>query len=172
VTDIPDYDMSIHTNPDAAVWAKFFKEKFPDSDEDLMLGWFANAMMAMHDHINNKVQAQLAAANARADGSRDAALADLWGKHVRYMTSKGRNPGDYTSQFSLAHDAILALRDKPAPAVTVDIDALAYRFWSIHPKDIPDPVGMPEGYKGGARAWMYATEIREVIRAIAGGGDE
>ena len=62
--------------------------------------------------------------------------------------------------------------DKPAPALTVDFDALAYRFWSIHPKDIPDPVGMPDGYKGGARAWMYATEIREAIRAIVGGGDE
>jgi hypothetical protein len=46
-----DYDHSIHSNPDAVAWAKFYKEINPDADESLMLGWFANAMMAMHDHI-------------------------------------------------------------------------------------------------------------------------
>ena len=45
------YDKSIHSNPDAAAWAKFYKKNFPDADEDLMRDWFANAMMAMHDHI-------------------------------------------------------------------------------------------------------------------------
>jgi hypothetical protein len=48
------YDMSIHSNPDAAAWARFFAETFPAGslvpDEATMLGWFANAMMAMHDH--------------------------------------------------------------------------------------------------------------------------
>ena len=44
-----------------------------------------------------------------------------------------------------------------------DFDKLAYRFWSIHPKDIPEPVGMPDGYKGGARAWFYATEMRAAL---------
>jgi hypothetical protein len=56
-----EYDMSIHTNPDARAWAKFYVEtrdayeaKNPGKrfdDEDAMLGWFSNAMMAMHDHI-------------------------------------------------------------------------------------------------------------------------
>jgi hypothetical protein len=46
-----DYDRSIHANPDAHAWAKLFCETFPGSDEGLMIGWFANAMMAMHDHI-------------------------------------------------------------------------------------------------------------------------
>ncbi len=48
-----DYDMSIHTNPDAMAWAKFFRESNPDCNvpDDLMFGWFANAMMAMHDHL-------------------------------------------------------------------------------------------------------------------------
>lgn len=53
-----EYDMSIHTNPDATAWAKFYAEtkaqsKDPstfDSEEN-MVGWFANAMMAMHDHL-------------------------------------------------------------------------------------------------------------------------
>ena len=44
-------------------------------------------------------------------------------------------------------------------------DELAYRFWSIHPKDIPEPVGMPEGYKGGKRAWFYANEMRAALPA-------
>ena len=56
-----DYDMSIHTNPDARAWAKFyietkaaFEAKNPGvryDDEEMMIGWFANAMMAMHDHM-------------------------------------------------------------------------------------------------------------------------
>lgn len=55
-----DYDMSIHRNPDAQVWAKFFSEKFKvvtldgtvvEDSECLMIAWFANAMMAMYDYI-------------------------------------------------------------------------------------------------------------------------
>jgi hypothetical protein len=52
-----DYDMSIHTNPDARAWAKFFVETTKDMnrdafrDESYMIAWFANAMMAMHDHL-------------------------------------------------------------------------------------------------------------------------
>lgn len=52
----PEYDMSIHSNPDAKAWAEFFNECLVKRgeqplDPDLMLAWFANAMMAMHDHI-------------------------------------------------------------------------------------------------------------------------
>ena len=52
-----DYDMNIHTNPDAMVWAKFFVEHTKNMDrdafrdEEYMVGWFANAMMAMYDHL-------------------------------------------------------------------------------------------------------------------------
>lgn len=55
-----EYDMSIHTNPDAQAWAKFFIETTKDMDRDVfrdegyMIGWFANAMMAMHDHITGE----------------------------------------------------------------------------------------------------------------------
>lgn len=50
-----EYDMTIHQSTDAAKWAKFFietrnKTNF-EIDESLMIGWFANAMMAMHDHV-------------------------------------------------------------------------------------------------------------------------
>lgn len=56
LVDDGDYDRSIHHNPDAAVWAKFFCETMRKNqnlvlDEGLMIGWFANAMMAMHDHL-------------------------------------------------------------------------------------------------------------------------
>lgn len=47
--------------------------------------------------------------------------------------------------------------------MTTRIDELAYTFWSIHPKDIPDADDMPEGYKGGKRAWFYATEMRKLV---------
>ena len=55
-TTTKDYDMSIHQNPSADAWAKFFLELNPNSpyDLDTMRGWFANAMMAMHDHITLK----------------------------------------------------------------------------------------------------------------------
>lgn len=53
-----DYDLSIHTNPDARAWAKFYIETRNKSNdpinfdsEENMIGWFANAMMAMHDHM-------------------------------------------------------------------------------------------------------------------------
>jgi len=52
-----DYDMSIHTNPDAMAWAKFFVETTKNMDRDAfrdesyMVGWFANAMMTMHDYV-------------------------------------------------------------------------------------------------------------------------
>jgi len=51
-----DYDMSIHTNPDAMAWVKFFRECNPDCNvpDDLMLTWFSNAMMAMHDHLSGQ----------------------------------------------------------------------------------------------------------------------
>ena len=67
-----DYDRSIHHNPDAKAWADLFIDVFPGLKDkhDLMLGWFANAMMAMHDHIHsqpNPLSAQLAAVTAQRD---------------------------------------------------------------------------------------------------------
>lgn len=51
-----EYDRSIHHCTDASKWAEFFmqtkaekKWTIDDIDLGLMIGWFANAMMAMHD---------------------------------------------------------------------------------------------------------------------------
>lgn len=51
-----DYDMLIHMNRDAYAWASFFVDTYPGLAEhkDVMLGWFANAMMAMHDSIRSE----------------------------------------------------------------------------------------------------------------------
>ena len=56
-----DYDMAIHTNPDAVAWARFYAETRSKSadpanfdSEENMVGWFANAMMAMHDHLTGQ----------------------------------------------------------------------------------------------------------------------
>ena len=56
-----DYDLSIHQNASAEAWARFYAEtkaKSPDpanfDSEENMVGWFANAMMAMHDHIKRE----------------------------------------------------------------------------------------------------------------------
>lgn len=53
VPSVFNYDRSIHSNPDAKAWADLFVQTFPGlaGKHDLMLGWFANAMMAMHDHM-------------------------------------------------------------------------------------------------------------------------
>jgi hypothetical protein len=54
-------ELTIHSNPDAQAWAKYFIHKkeeknwrIEDIDEPLMLAWFANAMMAMHDHLESQ----------------------------------------------------------------------------------------------------------------------
>lgn len=36
--------IDLHGVRDASVWARAFVELFPDADEGLMLGWFANAI--------------------------------------------------------------------------------------------------------------------------------
>jgi hypothetical protein len=50
-----EYDLSIHTNPDAKAWADLFCTVNPNCgiDHATMIGWFANAMMAMHDYLTN-----------------------------------------------------------------------------------------------------------------------
>ena len=55
-----EYDRNIHNNPDAAAWADFFMATFPNcgADRDTMLGWFANAMMAVHDSMPSTAEVE------------------------------------------------------------------------------------------------------------------
>lgn len=64
-----DYDMSIHTNPDARAWAKLYcqcRNKYEAEhpgerydSEDMIISWFANTMMAMHDHMRPDLAPQV-----------------------------------------------------------------------------------------------------------------
>ena len=152
------YDMSIHSNPDAAAWAAFFKATFPDSDEGLMHVWFANAMMAMHDHM----RAERDAAVTRANAERDAALVEA------ADIIRADNYDDPDS----AADAILALRDKPAPAAT----ALGAARVLLNASDMD----MPQAAKLEANRVQAGIEVTSrpvvismaALRAIAGYGDE
>jgi hypothetical protein len=38
----------------AKIWAEEFKRLFPDSDEELMYTWFANAIMCGYDHAQRQ----------------------------------------------------------------------------------------------------------------------
>ena len=49
--EITEYDKSIHSNPDARAWAEFYCKENPEMKLENIHGWFANAMMAMHNHI-------------------------------------------------------------------------------------------------------------------------
>ena len=44
-------ELNLHGTTDVVVWAKEFCRLFPDADEGLMLGWFANAIMAGVDSV-------------------------------------------------------------------------------------------------------------------------
>ncbi len=54
-----DYDRSIHSNRDARAWADLFVATYPGlaDKHDIMLGWFANSMMAMHDSLKQEARA-------------------------------------------------------------------------------------------------------------------
>lgn len=58
------------------------------------------------------------------------------------------------------------MTDQPDPVETLaraNIEALAYRLWSLDPRDIPEPTGMPDNFQGGARAWFYANQIAALV---------
>jgi hypothetical protein len=45
--------LSLHNDPSALRWAKEFAKYNSSIDEEIMVSWFANAMMAMHDHVHD-----------------------------------------------------------------------------------------------------------------------
>ena len=63
MAEFGDYDKRIHMCPDARAWARFYtemknKSDHPDTfdEEGAMIGWFANAMMAMHDFLIDRIE--------------------------------------------------------------------------------------------------------------------
>jgi hypothetical protein len=125
-----DYDRSIHSNPDAAAWAAFFiktwKEIRTDAppDEAWMLGWFANAMMAMHDagpHAKEltALRARVAALEKERDTERACRLAN-----ETEMRRADAETGQLRAALSSAREegarAVEKMRDRAA--------TLAYQF--------------------------------------------
>ena len=67
-----------------------------------------------------------------------------------------------------ARAALEAAAHAKAEAVGEEyIDELAYRFWSVHPKELDEWIKtappMPLQYKGGVRAWFFACEMRSAL---------
>jgi hypothetical protein len=56
-----NYETSVDHNPDAKAWAKLYCKTFPDADEEVMVSWFANAMMAMYDWVAQQNRAAVSA---------------------------------------------------------------------------------------------------------------
>lgn len=75
-----DYDMNIHSSRRAEDWNNFFWKTWGANlnsiDYETMFGWFANAMMAMHDSIHNNEIKKLEKALDEARNLID----DLWEK--------------------------------------------------------------------------------------------
>lgn len=108
-----DYDRAIHRNPDAKAWADFFIATFPGQADkhDLMLGWFANAMMAMHDHLKAQQSAHVSVPREWLD-----AVKELFDAKQAKEDFERENPGNSTKRWDAclyrieaAEDALRAL---------------------------------------------------------------
>lgn len=108
-----DYDRAIHRNPDAKAWADFFIATFPGQADkhDLMLGWFANAMMAMHDHLKAQQSAHVSVPGEWLD-----AVKELFDAKQAKEDFERENPGNSTKRWDAclyrieaAEDALRAL---------------------------------------------------------------
>lgn len=62
---------------------------------------------------------------------------------------------------------VLAPKCKEQIWTRADIDKLAYDFWAIHPQELDAwyKGDMPTGFKGGVRAWYFASKIRAALTA-------
>lgn len=174
-----DYDMSIHTNPDAREWARFYiecKAKSPDpasfDAEDNMIGWFANAMMAMHDHLTGQQVTVLpdgsaffvadieplytaaSLASARADGVREGmtdAACDVLAERERQKLGEG-----WTAEHDDRHpDDALALA------------AAAYAYGATYSKELRAAGGRPNWWPWNAAWWKPTSRRRDLVKSGA-----
>jgi hypothetical protein len=167
-----------------------------------------NALADERDRLataHTQLQVSLSAANARADQARDAALVEAAGTlEVQALDTDaqakrfrgGSDPwADRTARSRALRNsaaAILALRDKPAPAVTA-LDQLSKLTFAIqHNPNCPSPwlIRTPgkslvidlkpyasfgpteDGYLTNDQLHFGKTFEEAALRAIAGGGDE
>ena len=69
---------------DAQVWAEEFCKRFNNMDKDVMIGWFANAIMAGYDNNARKQNEQIKQLNCAMEAVRDNTL-----NPARTMTKLG-----------------------------------------------------------------------------------
>lgn len=81
-------EIDLHQTTDASEWAREFKRLFPDSDESLMLTWFANAIMVGHD------------AAKRIDGDTQTFFAIKRDEEPRYIGFDSDEDGENVPYFS------------------------------------------------------------------------
>ena len=98
-----DYDMSIHSSTDAREWTDFFFKTYPDCNvsDDVIHGWFANAMMAMHDNQEKLTPRQglneykkgyaRAEQHLKREPLSDETIAELWGEEYSGKTDMVKN---------------------------------------------------------------------------------
>ncbi len=122
---------------------------------------------------HTQLQASLSAANARADQARDAALEDVAKEAHAFAAENQWRPSSVTKLVT----RILALRDKPAPAVTVQKAIL--EVWGCCEELEDEALAKLSGVKTEHEKgfWtgqkMTAKRIRRATQMpIAGGGDE
>lgn len=118
-----DDAINLHDTSDAAVWADEFQRIVLDGgievDKGLMLGWFANAIMAGHDHALRKYSSIPMTEERR---------------HAPFTFSYHRPDGGYTDDPSESHE--------PLPLEEAVFQALGYvsMCWSETPSGIFDSI--------------------------------
>ncbi len=140
-------------------------------------------------YTTEQLEAMVAAANARADQARDAALVEAAGTlEVQALDTDaqakrfrgGSDPwADRTARSRALRNsaaAILALRDKPAPAVTAPITTVqdAARVLLSDADAVLDlSIEIMRNRKpNNGNVMGYQPAVVAALRAIAGGGDE
>jgi|GEM_PF-2515102 len=151
-----DYDRAIHANPDAKAWADLFVETFPGlaDKHDLMIGWFANAMMAMHDHLARKAvpqpeQSELADTPLRQVELRNEVICELYAEF-----SRGGTP-NWEPIFERAMKLVVYAMPEPARSFALSKSA------SPQPEQIGLDDQLPELGRGfdpadASPAWVLA----------------
>ena len=108
-----EYDRAIHHNPDAKAWADLFMQTFPHcgADPETMHGWFANAMMAMYDHLKNSQPTQQGSV---PEGWRECLQEMVQAMHDYEMSVDEDAPYKHRAMMDRAH-ALLSTPTTPQP---------------------------------------------------------
>lgn len=153
-----EYDRSIHHNGDAREWARFFLRTFPNcgADEATMHGWFANAMMAMHDGPCAKKQK-----DAEREAARQAWDAGVNYTLVRETTLLGDALNNATYRADGARERYLA-RAYPEPHVSEPEPPTPVLTWhddGYRKQALADETGLIVGFVHDSTAYLVPAKL-------------